>query len=41
VRIVAMFETDGEIVCLWGPVGYADRGVMVLAGGVAGLVWSA
>jgi hypothetical protein len=36
----AVTERD-EIVRLWGPVGYADRGVMVLAGGVAGLVWSA
>jgi hypothetical protein len=34
-------DQNDEIVGLWGPVGYVDRGVMVLVGEVAGLVWSA
>jgi hypothetical protein len=32
---------DHEIVRLWGLRGYADRGVMVLVGGVDGNGWSA
>jgi hypothetical protein len=34
-------EPEQGVVGLWGPLDYADRGVMLLACGVAGPVWSA